>query len=113
MTIKRKIVTLLLGMSLYPLSALAVQADGANFCSDKDFANPVNYVALRDAKTYTDALAEGYIEQAVWKGNKIKKGTVVKVYAIGKNCNTPKTVFMNTDDIGFTGVKMSDFKQVK
>jgi hypothetical protein len=35
------------------------------------------------------------------------------VYAIGKNCNDPKTVFMNTDDVGFTGAKMSDFKKLK
>lgn len=108
--VNRKI---LLGLCMYPLSMFAVQADGANFCSDQEFTKPVSYVAIKDAKTYTDALVDGYIEQAQWKGHTIKKGTVVKVYAIGKNCNMPKTVFMNTDDVSFTGVKMSDFKKVQ
>lgn len=99
---------LLCTIGVYPSSTFAVQADGANFCSDKDFTNPVSYVALKDAQIYSDAYTD-----AVWKGHKIKKGTVVNVYAIGKNCYSPKTVFMNTDDIGFSGVKMSDFKKVK
>lgn len=100
--------------SLFVLSLHAdVQADGASFCSDKDFENPMSYIAIRDANVYRDALVDGYIEQAKIKGQKIKQGTSVKVYAIGKNCNDPKTVFMNTDNVGFTGVKLNDFKKVK
>ena len=103
----------IVAIGICSISAFAVQADGANFCSEQDFTIPIKYVAIKDANTYTDALSEGYVEQAVWKGHKIKKGMTVKVYTIGKNCNDPKTVFMNTDDVGFTGVKMSDFKKVK
>jgi len=109
----RKVLMSIVAIGMCSFSGYAVQADGANFCSEQDFETPVKYVAIRDANTYTDALAEGYVEQAVWKGHKVKKGTIVKVYAIGKNCNDSKTVFMNTDDVGFTGVKMSDFKKVK
>lgn len=110
----KKIFMALCIVSLYSMSVYAdVQADGANFCAEDEFSTPVLYMAIKDANSYGDALADGYIEQAVWKGHKVKKGTVVKVYAIGKNCNDPKTVFMNTDDVGFTGVKMSDFKKVK
>ncbi|MCX7092023.1 MAG: hypothetical protein NTY50_01040 [Methylobacter sp.] len=90
-----------------------VQADGASFCADNSFTDPVSYVAIRNTHTYGDVLADEYIEQARWKGHEIKKGTVVKVYAIGRNCNDPKMEFMNTDNIGFTGVKSSDFKKVK
>lgn len=113
MNLHKKMSTLICAVSICSLSAYAVQADGANFCADDEFSNPVSYVAIRDANTYGDALVDGYIEQAKIKGHKIKKGATVKVYAIGKNCNDPKTVFMNTDDIGFTGVKMNDFKKVK
>ncbi len=38
---------------------------------------------------------------------------MVKAYAIWKNCNVPKMLFMDIDDIGFTGVKSSDFKKLK
>lgn len=110
----KKVFMALCVVGLSSLSVFAdVQADGANFCPKEEFSTPIRYVALKDTNSYGDALADGYIEQAIWKGHKIKKGTVVKVYAIGNNCNEPKTLFMNTDDIGFTGVKMSDFKKVK
>lgn len=110
----KKVFMALCAVSVCSLSVFAdVQADGANFCAKDEFSTPVRYVAIKDTNSYGDALADGYIEQAIWKGHKIKKGTVVKVYAIGKNCNDPKTVFMNTDDVGFTGVKMNDFKKLK
>lgn len=110
MVLKKMIIALLV-TSMYFISAHAdVKADGYSFCSDDEVTEPISYIAIRDAKTYWDALTDGYYK----KGHIIKKGTVVQVYAIGKNCdNDPKTVFMNTDDIGFTGVKMSDFKKVK
>lgn len=88
------------------------QADGAGFCADQNFDKPMKYVAIKDANTYFDVYAESYIENAKLKGKKIKKGTTVDVYAVGKNCNGGKTIFMNTDGIGFTGVKANDFKKV-
>ena len=97
--------------SVYSLSVFAdVKADGYSFCSNDEVREPISYMAIRDAKTYWDAISNGFYK----KGHTIKKGTIVKVYAIGKNCdNDPKTVFMNTDDVGFIGVKMSDFKKLK
>lgn len=89
------------------------QADGYSFCSDDDLKSPARYVALKDAATYSDSFADGYIDGAKIKGKKIKKGTVVNVYAIGKNCNGGKTIFMNIDNVGFTGVKLSDFKKAQ
>ncbi len=40
-------------VSIYFVSIYAdVQADGANFCADNEFTNPVSYIAIRDANTY-------------------------------------------------------------
>ncbi|MDD5210982.1 MAG: hypothetical protein PHV62_01075 [Sulfuricurvum sp.] len=107
----KKIFIALFVASVCSLSLYAdVKADGYSFCSNDEVTEPISYMAIRDAKTYWDALSDGFYK----KGHTIKKGTVVKVYAIGKNCdNDPKTVFMNTDDVGFTGVKMNDFKKAK
>jgi|GEM_PF-6530075 len=108
-TIKISICFFVLGLTTLMASP---QADGASFCADQNFDKPMKYVAIKDANTYFDSYAEGYTENAKLKGKKVKKGLEVKVYAIGKNCNAGKTIFMNTDDIGFTGVKASDFKKV-
>lgn len=107
----KKIAISIVLIGIFSMSIFAdIKADGYSFCSNDEVTEPLNYIAIRDAKTYWDALSDGYFK----KGHIIKKGTVVKVYAIGKNCdNDPKIVFMNTDDIGFTGVKMNDFKKVK
>jgi hypothetical protein len=89
------------------------KADGYSFCADTELNPPAKYVAIKDATTYFDAFADGYIEGAKIKGKKIKKGTIVKAYSIGKNCSGEgKTIFMNIDDVSFTGVKFSDFKKV-
>lgn len=101
-------------MSMVSANLFAVQADGANFCSDQDFSKPVKYIALKDANLYGDTFADGYIENAKIKGKKIKKGSEVKVRSIGKNCNGGSVLFMDiADDIGFTGVKASDFKNAE
>jgi hypothetical protein len=90
------------------------KADGFSFCAEQEFSKPVKYVAVKDANIYFDAYPDDIVEQAKSRGGvkKIKKGATVDVYAVGKNCNGGKTIFMNTDGVGFTGVKANDFKKV-
>ncbi|HOI83865.1 MAG TPA: hypothetical protein PKW30_06110 [Campylobacterales bacterium] len=85
------------------------KADGFAFCSEQEFEKPIRSIAVKDSPTYFDACEECKSRGGV---KKIKKGAVVNVYAAGRNCNGGKTIFLNIDDIGFTGVKASDFKKI-
>ncbi|MDX9742245.1 MAG: hypothetical protein RBT59_00320 [Arcobacteraceae bacterium] len=103
----KKVLTSLTMLSVCSLSLYAVQADGANYCADKEFSKPIKYVAIKDTKVYSDAYDDAGYE-------KVKKGAVYNVYSIGKECSgSSKTVFMNGDNVGFTGLKMSDFQKSK
>jgi hypothetical protein len=112
----KKILTV--GASLLVLGCSSLmaspKADGFSFCPEQEFGKPVKYIAVKDANVYFDAYPDDIVEQAKSRGGvkKIKKGATVDVYAIGKNCSGGKTVFMNADGVGFTGVKASDFKKV-
>lgn len=92
-------------LSISSLSLLAVQADGANYCLEEEYTNPVKFEAIRDSNIYGDAYEDS-------KYKKVKKGEVFNVYSIGKNCNNQEAVFMNADKESFTGLKMNDFIQI-
>lgn len=82
------------------------KADGYSFAADEHF-KPGVYVAIRDAKAYTDADVS-----APWEKGNVKKGSKIKVKSGGYNTFNKKGLWLNVEEDGFLGYQAKDFKRV-
>lgn len=82
------------------------KADGYSFVQDESF-KPGDYVAIRDAKAYTDADVS-----APWPKGNVKKGKRLHVFSAGYNAFNKKGLWLNTEEDGFTGYQAKDFKRI-
>lgn len=113
--------TLLVALLIPCVAHADAKADGYSFMPDGSF-KPGIYVAVRDAKAYSDADTT-----TLWRQYKFKKGTQIKVYAAGTNSFKPghgdwlnlaegvacnKEAFPKGFNGIFLGVRTKDFKRI-